>query len=313
MARVVEWFTRREAVRAAKHARVPVLAVELERAHTALAAADRVLEAATSTGVSVAPAVSLLSQAAYWALAAISEERKPSIGEQWSAVDPALIAGAAGGAEPLSELRDLLVGRTFVEVAELPEPALAKLVSRSRAFVQSLLDLGERRDEPLRRLYFQRLIRLGVTALLTVLFVTFALNRALLAARGPDLAAGKPWRASSALADCPLGATRQCAGQTVNIFFHTKHEATPWVEIDLEQPTTFSKVLIENREDCCEDRATPLVVEVSDDGAEFREVGRRNRVFSDLMLKFPETTARFVRLRVDKTTPMHLNRVSVFR
>jgi hypothetical protein len=131
------------------------------------------------------------------------------------------------------------------------------------------------------------------------------------ALRGPDLAAGKPWRASSSAFECKP-AQRECGGAHTAIFFHTLQQDQPWVQIDLGSPKKFSRLDVVNRDDCCADRATPLVFEISNDGQQFKEVTRTTEPFDTWDVTFHPVTARYIRLRVDRSrTYMHLVRVSV--
>jgi hypothetical protein len=68
-----------------------------------------------------------------------------------------------------------------------------------------------------------------------------------------------------------------------------------------------------NRRDCCEERTIPLIVEVSDNRAQWREVARRKETFTQWTAELPKTSARYVRLRVGKRTIFHLEGVSVYR
>ena len=111
----------------------------------------------------------------------------------------------------------------------------------------------------------------------------------------------------------PKCGTRLCGGARLNIFFHTTTEPSPWIEIDLLEPTSISKVLVVNRDDCCEERAVPLLVEVAGDDRLFTQVARETAAFDEVELTFPPTTARYVRLRVNQHSALHLVRTSVYR
>jgi hypothetical protein len=125
-----------------------------------------------------------------------------------------------------------------------------------------------------------------------------------------DLARGHPWRTSTKLADCsPVKG--ECANTRTTVLFHTDEEESPWFEIDLEAPKTFSSLTIVNRYDSMLERAVPLVVEVSDDGQAFRPVARRDDVFEEWRPRFDTQTARYVRLRVDRKSWLHLEAVRV--
>jgi hypothetical protein len=128
-----------------------------------------------------------------------------------------------------------------------------------------------------------------------------------------DLAKGKPWRASSVLAEChPEQLT--CGNGRTSIFFHTKDEPEPWVEIDLGSSTRFGEVVVHNRRDGDRfvlDRAVPLLLEAGDDQKTWRLLGRRDESFGEWTARFEPMTARYVRLRSPRTTMLHLDSVEV--
>ncbi len=124
---------------------------------------------------------------------------------------------------------------------------------------------------------------------------------------GPNLAAGKPFRTSSSWSGC--SADPGCLQQ----LFHTDPQESPWIEFDLGAPTRVHRVEIENRDDCCQDRAIPLVVELSINATAWKEVARREKDFSSWVAKFPPTSARYVRLRVPRSTVFHLHKVAIRR
>ncbi len=95
------------------------------------------------------------------------------------------------------------------------------------------------------------------------------------------------------------------------IFFHTATENGPWIEFDLSRPQRVGAVEVWNRSDCCMERAAPLVVETSMDDAHWREVARRHYSFSYWRVSFSSVEARYVRLRVDKKSQLHLESVAI--
>jgi hypothetical protein len=103
----------------------------------------------------------------------------------------------------------------------------------------------------------------------------------------------------------------ECGGARSAMFFHTTEEDKPWVEIDLGAPQKFSRVEVVNREDCCPERAVPLVIEVSDDQKNWRDVARRTEVFREWETTFNQVSARYVRARVDRRSVLHLVRLTV--
>jgi hypothetical protein len=96
-----------------------------------------------------------------------------------------------------------------------------------------------------------------------------------------------------------------------NMAFHTNEEDGPWIEFDFGRSRRFSSMTIENRLDCCEERAVPLIVEVSSDGSNYEEVARRTHVFDIWKPRFATVDARFIRLRVPRRTYLHLKSVRV--
>jgi hypothetical protein len=80
-----------------------------------------------------------------------------------------------------------------------------------------------------------------------------------------------------------------------------------------------SKVIIYNRSDCCwGQNDLPAVLEVSEDGTTFTEVGRRVTPYSSAdpwVVLLLGQRARIVRLRVDSNEPYRelvLNEIEVF-
>ena len=98
---------------------------------------------------------------------------------------------------------------------------------------------------------------------------------------------------------------------TAALVVHTAEQKDPWVVIDTLRQRPIKRVILRNREDCCTDRGLPLVVEVGVDRNSFVQVGRRDSVFDEWTLEFPERTARYVRLRSESTTVLHLSGVQV--
>lgn len=311
----VEWFWRGKALRQVREYKKTLPTIEQSRlahAQTALELADRARDPVEPlrSGSSLALSISLYREAAYWAL--LGQDANFSgktLGELFEVLPQELLEQAAGP-DKLADVKLALVGRGFVETAELAQELLPRDATLAHDFVHTLL---ARKLEPARRtgrLLLQRAVRtFGLLALLLLAIWggTTGVKRALLK---PDLAAGKPWRASSALEVCKPQ-EHYCASAHTDIFFHTVEEAEPWVEIDLRQPTTFSVVDVTNRSDCCPDRAVPLALEVSNDQKTWREVARRPDTFSQWHAKFAPQTARYVRLRSLRRTLLHLEKVAV--
>lgn len=125
-----------------------------------------------------------------------------------------------------------------------------------------------------------------------------------------NLARSAEWTTSSSAFTC-RPSHHECGGGRTDIFFHTNSETNPWLRYDLGSAKSVSGLTIVNRQDSLQARAVPLVVEVGDDGSSFREVARQTTAFSTWEPRFEPVTARYVRLRVDATSALHLERVEV--
>jgi hypothetical protein len=102
-----------------------------------------------------------------------------------------------------------------------------------------------------------------------------------------------------------------CGDTETDIFFHTNSEPDPWIRYDLGASVRVHRVEVRNRTDFGAERAVPLVVELSDNDVIYREVGRQDDSFTELAVDFSRQQARYVRLRVPRVTPLHLERVAI--
>jgi hypothetical protein len=95
-----------------------------------------------------------------------------------------------------------------------------------------------------------------------------------------------------------------------NIFFHTKREARPWIEIDVGNQR-LRRVHVVNRAKHRE-RALPLVLEIRGEDGKWREVGRKTEIFTQTTFEFPAVRTKRIRLKVDTDKGMlHLRQVRV--
>ena len=124
-----------------------------------------------------------------------------------------------------------------------------------------------------------------------------------------NVALGKRWTASSQSQGMALSGT--LTNSAKHFFFHTSGQEQPWIEIDLGEPTRVSRLVVVNRDDCCQNRALPLVLEASADHAEWRELARRTQSFDTWRASFDPATARWVRLRASNVGVLHLKRIVI--
>jgi hypothetical protein len=316
--RLLEWFWRGRSLRSARADLVgaPARLRQLhQRARTCFTAAEAALNPRGSGPWTFAPdlACDLFRQSCHWALAAITlaeEDLHPDA--VWARADRELMIKAAGSADAVERLRPHVVQKAFVHFAELAPAEQKALAAELRGLALRLLTLLEEPQRKIDRVWRQRFVRVGFVLACIALFVAGGILYADHKRDATDIARGKPWRASSEWAKCEP-ARRRC-GPIVNsgLFFHTQEDDGPWLEIDLQSRQRFSSIRIENRKDCCLDRAIPLVVEVSDDREKWRVIATRTKPFRNWEQEIAPQTARYVKVRVPRRSWLHLDRVALF-
>lgn len=234
---------------------------------------------------------------------AIAAIRREAVRAASQALPFPALADTADARLALSRLMEQ--GLDDVQAGEVEHVLAAAREAHARALAALEVTVAEEQSI-LRR----RQLAIGTFAV-TVCLVAAIVGRLLMIHLAPtDLAAGKPWTASSKWAECHPE-QNECGKFPTRVLFHTHHEQSPWFQIDLGAPTTFSSATVVNRQDMGMPLALPLAVEVSDDGKAFREVARRTDHFSTWLATFPPQTARYFRLRVDRLSTLHLEAVRV--
>jgi hypothetical protein len=127
---------------------------------------------------------------------------------------------------------------------------------------------------------------------------------------GPDLARGRPFRASSYYPGFSP-TTTVAAENPFRVLFHTREENSPWFEIDLQMERKIRSVWVSNRPDEYGDRALPLILEISSDRKSWMEIAKRDQSFFVWKPRFATKRARYVRLRTPRKTSLHLVKVEV--
>lgn len=124
-----------------------------------------------------------------------------------------------------------------------------------------------------------------------------------------DVAQNANWTASSALGGYPTSGVGPSS--TGNMFFHTMKEDRPWLLVELPREARVRTIRIENRADCCGERALPLNVEVRD-ASGFALACQRRAPFSTWTCRLPGTPIKSFRVTVPGSTFLHLKRVAAF-
>jgi hypothetical protein len=149
-----------------------------------------------------------------------------------------------------------------------------------------------------------------VAGALLILLVGSALSPALRQRLFPrDLARGRPWTASSAEPGNELSGLGPSSRRTH--FFHTRFSSHPSVEIDLGEVHLIRSLLIKNREDCCQERALPLNVEIFD-GHDWQLIAQRRAPFSVWQHDVEPVRAQLVRVRLAGTGFLHLKKIAIY-
>jgi hypothetical protein len=303
--RLVEWLWRGAAMAQARRvkASVPPRVQELERrARMTAELGRRALEPSEPLGPGGAQglAAELYRQSAHWALQALGPEPPHE-----------LLLRAARSPEALAALRRTIAAGSFAEILELPAREQADLALELRRFTECLLDELDLPTRTIDAVFLHRVILIGAV----LASLGMAAGAALWAEHSSDLendlAAGKPWRASSSYGPMQCRSPDQSCEDSPHFFVHTKKEVSPWVEIDLGAKRRFSTVRVVNRKDCCFDRLVPLVIEISHDQKTWHAVARRKDAFTSWRAKFTPVAARWVRLRVDKRSLLHVASIRV--
>jgi len=265
-----------------------------------------------------AHAAEFFRQAVTWILCALDEAGEAKNGPQspatleelWAGPARGQLAGVIGDPLVLSAAEPLVLGGSFVRYAELPEPERRETAQSLRVFVRRLFAAVEVEQARFDKIYRRRALHVGL-----VLFAAVALFMLLTIGserqeRRRDLAAGRPWKASSHLMGGCTSPAQSCTESPL-FFFHTQEDERPWIVIDLGTKARFSSVRIQNRIDCCPDRGLPLVVEVSNDQKKWKQVARRNDEYDVWKPQFEPQTARWVRVRAMTKTWLHLHSIRV--
>jgi hypothetical protein len=288
------------------------------RARVALEVADRALHPSEpfAHGTAEGTACELYAQAVYWALSARMELERPSGASIESLeppsvlldhADPRVLASAEGAAS-VQRVRDLL-SKSFIDLAQLEAKDRTTGAKQLRAFAQRLLEPLDSEQRRLERRWARRAARLiGVLAALGVASLVMRWigeGRE----RTRDLAPKATWNANPFWMGCESPA-QECPDHQ-DFFFHTHEAMDPSITFDLHEERQISALSIENRRDCCGERAVPLVVEVSSDGRTFTEIARRTKQFISWHPHFRTVRARWVKLHVADRTMLHLARVRI--
>jgi hypothetical protein len=245
----------------------------------------------------------LWREAAIWALAASSPSPHVTLeaAAAMHAADREIVTRAAGGSEGLA-------GIDYALASPPPAAGLAMDFVQERRKVELLANftraLLAELEAPVRerkRDLETRLMRVAVPIALSLVLLSAAVYWFVTPV---DRAASANVTISSKFRACVE--PHDCG----NAFFHTLEENKPWIMYDLKAAYDLHQVQVVNRTDCCWERAVPLVLETSADAQQWSEQARIERAFVAWSPRV-HTHARYVRLRVDRLSALHLNKVVI--
>jgi hypothetical protein len=231
-------------------------------------------------------------------------EASASWEQLWSAASAAQLLGRTR-----PELEQALRSETGEAVIARARPReRGRLLRELRALAAQLGEASFRSALGVERLLWLRRFRLGALALVLLLGIGSVLGR------GPkNLALHRPVTLSDSEPHIAIDPKHLVDDDDLNLAFHTANRTNPHVTIDLGGVRSVTRVDVFNRSDCCQDRAVPLVLQLSDDGKTFTTVERRTRQFQDWRVTLPKgSRARYVRLLREGTSYFHLSEVRVF-
>jgi hypothetical protein len=225
----------------------------------------------------------------------------------------ALPMGASLDAGLTPAQRQLVTGALSAQgegfLAEQPEDQRPEAMRTLTALAHGLGHSLESDAKRTRRVLRSRWLRISVTSLL-VLTACWKVMAKL--ADSPNLALHRPVTVVTQHSLFGRDTSLLVDGDHTNLGFHTLEGPNQTATIDLGGVHRVSRVVVYNRSDCCQERAVPLRIEVSEDGKSFRAVADRTQTFDRWIAKFSSTRARYVRLTYLGKTAFHLSEVEVY-
>jgi hypothetical protein len=319
--RAWQWLWRSDAKRELQRSTLAVTARTTElyrRARLADELGRRMLDDARASDPLVsAHAAELFRQSVGWVLLALESalpdgKPEPARGGEVPLSGPSgqALASIVGDPAFLPALEPLVASSGFVRYAKMPDAERKDAAVTLRRLVRQLLLAVEAPQAALDRLRRRRTILVGLLVVSAATAFAVATVGAEQREVMRDLARDRPWKASSHLMGGCTSPTQRCP-ESPTYFFHTQEDDKPWLVIDLGTESRFSSLRIQNRIDCCAERAIPLAVEVSSNQKKWKQVAIQKNEFEVWKPRFKTEKARYVRLRSMTKTWLHLHSVRV--
>jgi hypothetical protein len=275
----------------------------------------------------VPAALIILRDAAFLAIRAVLESRGiDTTGETaesaFQKIAPLVESGELSSPpKDWQRVRELFFDTRHLAFDELPAADALACRSDAEAMVIWLRGLVDARS--VFEIKVRRVLRLGVALAALAGLLVWGISLVV----GPrNIARGKPAQMSSRRPNCPPGSgeagmppSGAVDGNKSGAYdICTNYEIRPWLTIDLEGVHKLSKAIVYYRGDCCFGSFDlPAVLDLSEDGTNFVEVGRRTTPYSaqdPWTVPLGGKRAKIVRLRVDSndSRELVLNEVEIY-
>jgi hypothetical protein len=260
-------------------------------------------------------ALQLGDEAAKLALAAVlvangrlAEGADLDAGELEKSMTAMLDAGELEQTQEMTELRSCLSVTdplAFDDLSVEQATQRRELVKRAGSALRARVD-----PRTVQEIRLSRRIRVVVTALVVVTAVVWGAVWGVVKIVSPvNIAYHKPVTMSSRWPNQPSGsgpeglAPAGLTDGTKNGSFGicTREEVNPWAVVDLGRERAIGRIVVYNRDDCCQGHL-PVLLELSNDGTTFTEVGRRTEIFTESKpwtLKLSGKSGRYIRVRIE--------------
>ena len=225
-----------------------------------------------------------------------------TIAEAWAELSGAQQTALQAGLGPVAE----------VALVNIDAKQRRYLASALRKLASALAEPLEREASLVGRVLFMRWARIGAAALLLLAIAWTIMAAVEKRFAKPNIAMGRPVTISSQFADAALDHTLLVDGDRTNLGFHTSNGPNEWVMLDLGAPKRLSKVVVYNRVECCQERAVPIRLEVSDDNVNYKKVADRTEEFDVWTVKGLDVTGRYVRVRHLGSNFLHFSEIEVY-
>ncbi len=209
-------------------------------------------------------------------------------------LDSALSEGGLRDAAELDRIKRTLLPSDPLDADRLSADEAASRAEElelATTWMKSLVDPRSPRE-----LKTSRILRLATTVGVALAAIAMLLAWALAPS---NIAKGKPATSSSVMFSTnPSGVVD--GSKSGSYGFHSGDEDAAWVAIDLGKAYALNKVVIFGRGDGHTELSVPAALEVSDDGANYRQIATRSEAFSESdpwVVKPSSLVARFVRVR----------------